>query len=460
MAAALEQSLGLHLQQTLSPQMQQSLNILQAPLFELQGLINQELLQNPVLEGEGGPAGVSLSSLEEPERGNLEEVWSAYYEQAPRYRSVDEETEKHQFLLDSLSRPPGLEEEVIRQLSLLSLSAKEQQIARAIAGNLDETGYFGARLEEVAFACKTTPLAVEEVLRKMQDFLDPPGLAARDLSECLLIQLRRRGREDSLEASLIKSHLDLLGRRRFAEIARLLDLPVERVAAAAQAIGQLDPHPGSRFSSDRNEIVTPEVIVEPEAEGFSVRLNDEALPRLRINNTYKDLLGGERRSNREVREYLRDKLRDGRFLLRALEQRNETILAIAREIVARQEAFLRHGPSALQPMKMSQIAQAVGVHETTVSRAVAGKYMQTPQGVFELRYFFTAGYTTASGETISNESIRQAIAAMVAAENPAKPLSDEAMVKALAQQGLKVARRTIAKYRDQLGILPSHLRKR
>lgn len=461
MAAAMEQLQGLHLQQTLSPQMQQSLHILQAPLLELQTLVARELLENPVLEDEGGSGGISLSAEQDhPNTSSLDEAWSPYYEQAPRYSSSEEASEKHQFLLDSLSQSPSLEEIVRQQLGILDLSERETAIARAIAGNLDETGWFGARLEEVAFHLGVTPLQVEEVLHKLQAALDPPGLAARDLSECLLLQIDRQGRSKSLEATLIRDHLELLGRRKFADIARRLEIPVEAVQEAARRIAQLDPHPGSRFSHHGGEIITPEVLVEPDGDSFDVRLNEEALPRLRINNTYKDLLGGERRSHREVREYLREKLRGGRFFLRALEQRNETILAIAREIVDRQEPFLRQGPSALQPMKMSQIASAVGVHETTVSRAVSGKYMSTPQGLFELRYFFTAGYTSEAGEAVSNESIRQAIAAMVASEPSHKPLSDEAMVRQLATQGLKVARRTIAKYRDQLGILPSHLRKR
>jgi RNA polymerase sigma-54 factor len=441
--------------------MQQSLHILQAPLLELQTIVGRELLENPVLEDESCSTGVSLSAGEDARGGSsLDEAWSPYYEQAPRYRTADEEAEKHQFLLDSMTRPPGLEEIVLEQLSLLDLSPQETRIARAIAGNLDDTGFFGAHLEDIAFGLGVTPLQVEEVLTKLQSFLEPPGLAARGLPECLLIQLQRLGLGEGLEARLIKNHLDLLGRRRFAELAKKLGTSTETIAEAARNIGQLDPHPGNKFSSGSGEIIIPEILVESEGDSFSVRLNDEALPRLRINHTYKDLLGGERRSTREVREYLRDKLRDGRFFLRALEQRNETILAIAREIAQRQEAFLRQGPSALQPMKMSQIAEAVGVHETTVSRAVAGKYMATPQGTFELRYFFTAGYTSATGESISNESIRQAITSMVANENPAKPLSDETIVKKLAAQGLKVARRTIAKYREQLGLLPSHLRKR
>lgn len=463
MAAGFEQLQGLHLQQTLSPQMQQSLHILQAPLLELQTLVEKEMRENPVLEEEGGRGGVSLSEAETgggSSQETLSEVWSPYYEQAPRYSGADEAAEKHQFLMDSLTRPPGLEEEVLGQLGLLDLDGKELEIARAIAGNLEQTGYFGAKVEELAYQLGTTPLRVEEVLEKLQERLDPPGLAARNLPECLLLQLRRQGRGQSLEAELIRKHLDLLGRRKLTDMAKRCGVTQEAVNEACRRIALLEPHPGRRFARSEEEILTPEVLVEEEGDAFEVRLNDEVLPHLRINHTYKDFLGGERRTSREVREYLRGKLRDGRFFMRALEQRNETILAIAREIVQRQEDFLREGPSALHPMKMSQVAEAVGVHETTVSRAVAGKYIRTPQGIFELRYFFTAGYKSESGTEVSNESIRQAMAAMIAAEDPGKPLSDEAIVKRLAGQGVQVARRTIAKYRDQLGVLPSHLRKR
>jgi RNA polymerase sigma-54 factor len=223
-------------------------------------------------------------------------------------------------------------------------------------------------------------------------------------------------------------------------------------------IRQLDPRPGAAFAFDENQVISPDVTVAEEDGEFHVRLNDGDLPNLRLSDGYKDMvgLGGE---GRDVREFLREKIRGGRFFIKCLQQRQQTILAISEEILKRQKDFFVGGPSHLRPMTMSQVAEAVGVHETTVSRAVSGKYMATPHGVFELKYFFTSGYTTEDGGTLSNESVRQAIQELVKTENPKKPLSDQALAEALAGQGIPIARRTIAKYREQLGILPSSMRK-
>jgi len=225
---------------------------------------------------------------------------------------------------------------------------------------------------------------------------------------------------------------------------------------AAEIIAGLDPRPGRAFSSEPEQIITPEVIVEWDGDDYAVRLSGDDIPRLRIADAYKDMVSG---GSREVRDYLRDKIKGGKFFIKSIQQRQQTILNIAREIVARQRDFLDYGPSHLRPMTMSQVADVVGVHETTVSRAASGKYMSTPQGIFEIKYFFTHGYTNSDGESVSNESVRQAIVALVKEENPRKPHSDQEIVRILTGQGLAVARRTVAKYREQLGILPSHLRK-
>lgn len=460
--AALEQSLGLHLQQTLSPQMQQSLHILQAPLQELRTLVARELAENPVLE-EVAPA--------EPEgrvpdavdvRREIDEVWEPYYAQQ-RLSTVAEANERHQFLMDSLTRSETLGEAVREQLTFITWTPEERRIADAIVGNLGATGFLEAKEEEIAFAHKVTPLRVEEVLERMQDILEPPGLAARNLKDCLLIQLRRQGKSASLEAKLIKKHLEQVARRRYQELAKQCKVSVEAIQEAAIRIARLDPNPARAFETEPNVAVIPEVIVEEDGEDFTIRLNRSELPVLRLNNDYKDLLavnGAASRSAVETRDYLREKIRTGRFFLRSLEQRQETLLAIAKEIVQRQRDFMIEGPAALKPMTMSSVAEVVGVHETTVSRAVSGKYISTPHGVFEMKFFFTSGYTTSSGEEISNETVRRALLDLVAAEDPRKPLSDEQICQELAEAGIKVARRTIAKYRDQLHILPSHLRKR
>ena len=329
------------------------------------------------------------------------------------------------------------------------------RIAVELIGNLDEQGYFRTDPADVAYAAESDALEVEKILEKVQEF-DPPGIAARNLGECLFLQLKHQGREYSTEARIVRHHLEELGRKKFPEIASALDVPVQEVQRAAESIAKLDPRPGSAFSTEPEQIVIPEIVVERDGDDYLVRLNSDEIPVLRISDSYKDMLP---ESSREVRDYLRDKIKGGKFFIRSIQQRQQTLMNIGREIVVRQREFLDHGPSHLRPMTMSQVADAVGIHETTVSRAASGKYIATPQGIFEIKYFFTHGYTNSDGEEVSNESVRQAILAIVHSESSKRPHSDQAMVGLLKEQGLSVARRTVAKYREQLDILPSHLRK-
>jgi RNA polymerase sigma-54 factor len=450
--AGMEQTAGMALQQTMSPQMQQSLNILQAPLTELRQLVDTELRENPALE-EVLPEN---PAEERAQKSDLEDQWSDYYAQrATSEPWTKEALEKRQHFFDSQTRPQTLQEHLLEQLLTASWPKPEARIAVEIIGNLDEQGYFRTDSKDVAYAAGSDALEVERVLEKVQEF-DPPGIAARSLGECLFLQLKRQGRQYSTEARIVLHHLEELGRKKLTEIASALDIPVQEVQHAAAAITKLDPRPGRAFSSEPEQIVIPEIIVERDGDDYLVRLSNEEIPVLRISDSYKDMLPD---SSREVRDYLRDKIKGGKFFIRSIQQRQQTLMNIGREIVTRQREFLDHGPSHLRPMTMSQVADAVGVHETTVSRAASGKYIATPQGIFEIKYFFTHGYTNSDGEAVSNESVRQAILALVREESPRHPHSDQDMVRLLNEQGLAVARRTVAKYRDQLGILPSHLRK-
>lgn len=448
----MEQIAGMALQQTMSPQMQQSLNILQAPLTELRQLVATELRENPALEEV-----LPDNPAEEPSRkSEMEDQWNEYYAQ----RSVSEPwtreaLEKRQHFFDSQTKPQTLQEHLLEQLLTASWTKPEARIAIEIIGNLDEQGYFRTDSEDVAYAADTDALEVERVLEKVQEF-DPPGIAARNLGECLFLQLKRQGRQYSTEARIVRHHLEELGRKKIQEIAVALDLPIPEIQQAAEAISKLDPRPGRAFSTEPEQIVIPEITVERDGDDYLVRLSSDEIPVLRISDSYKDMLP---ESSREVRDYLRDKIKGGKFFIRSIQQRQQTLMNIGREIVSRQREFLDHGPSHLRPMTMSQVADAVGVHETTVSRAASGKYIATPQGIFEIKYFFTHGYTNSEGESVSNESVRQAILAIVRDESPKHPHSDQDMVRLLQAQGLAVARRTVAKYREQLNILPSHLRK-
>ena len=451
--AGMQQVAGMAMQQMLSPQMQQSLHVLQAPLTELRQLVDTELRANPALE-EIPPEKPGLSETEEPTP--LQEQWNEYYSQRSGGESWSKEAlEKRQHFLDSQIRPPTLTEHLLEQLHTAAWPREDAGIAVEIIGNLDEGGYLRAEIEEIATSLDTLPQEVEQVLEKVQQF-DPPGIASRNLAECLLRQLKAQGRQYSVETRIVRHHLDELGRKKLNDIAKALHLELPEIQRAAEVIARLDPAPGRAFAEDTNQVVTPEVLVERDGEDYSVTLNSDEIPRLRISDDYKDMLSGD---SKEVRDYLRDKIRGGNFFIRSIQQRQQTILNIAREIVARQRDFMDLGPAHLKPMRMGQVAEAVGVHETTVSRAAAGKFMSTPHGIFEMKYFFTHGYTNSDGEVVSNESVRQAIAQIVKEESPSRPYSDQDIVKLLSDRGMPVARRTIAKYREQLGILPSHLRK-
>ncbi len=457
--AGLEQYQGLSQQQTLSPQMQQSLHILQAPVTELRQLVSTELAENPVLEEvprEERPDDAPDRVREAAD--TLGDEWREYYVQrATAEPWTTEALERRQHFLDSQTRGPTLHEVMSEQLEFERFDERKEAAARVIIGNLDDAGYFRGKIEEAAYPVGCTVLEAEEVLERVQQF-DPPGVAARNLAECLLIQLKRQEQPNSLEIRIIQNHIEDLARRKIPEIARALKVSAADVQRAAENIKKLDPRPGSAFAADENQVINPDVVVFEEGGDFHVALNDEDLPKLRVADDYKDMvgLGGE---GRNVREFLREKIRGGRFFIKCLQQRQQTILAISREILVRQRSFFENGAAHLRPMTMSQVAEAVGVHETTVSRAVSGKFMATPQGVFELKYFFTSGYITEDGESMSNESVRQAIMDLVKGENPKKPLSDQGLAEALAAQGIPIARRTIAKYREQLGILPSNMRR-
>jgi RNA polymerase sigma-54 factor len=458
--AALEMVAGLAQQQTLSPQMQQSLQLLQAPVAELRQLVSTELASNPVLEEEAPLAGHQDPATRE-ERAiekirTLNEEWRDYMPQSGLSGGGGrEDQERRQTLFDSLTNRVTLRDFVVSQSA--GFSPEEQAVVEVIAGNLDKDGYLRTEAAELAREADVDERFLRSCLEKVRSF-DPPGVAAVDLADCLLLQLSRAGEGNGLPARLLRYHLPQLARHRYQELSREIRVPVADIKAAARRIAALEPLPGRPFEVTEEQGVIPDLIVIEHEERFLVRLNEEELPRLRINQEYKDLLAG-RGENEELLLYLREKIKGARVFLRSLQQRQQTLLAIGNEIVARQEEFFRRGPAALKPLIMSQVADAVGLHVTTVSRAVSGKFMETPRGFLEMRYFFTPGFQNSDGTSVSNESVKDAIREIVEKESASAPLSDQEIVSLLDGRGLRVARRTIAKYRDQLGILPSHLRK-
>jgi RNA polymerase sigma-54 factor len=470
----MQQTQSLALQQVLSPQLQQSLLVLQTPLLELRNLVQQEMETNPVLEELADEPGVDERNEVEPSAddnfknefeklASLDEEWRDYMAQSASNssdgRRSKEAQDKRQFVFDSIPVQETLQQNLIGQLNQSVLSASDRKAAELIIGNIDDNGFLQSTPEEMALNSGIPKEAFEKMLALIQSFY-PSGVGARDLRECLLIQLARGGKERSLEYKIVSEHMEDLGRRRFPEIARRMGISVEEVQKAADNIARLNPRPGQVFAAAPQNYVLPDVMVEKVDGEYQISSNNEQIPHLRISNLYKDIIASGNTQTSEVKDYIRDKIRSGKFLIRSIHQRQQTILNIARQIVARQRDFLEHGPSHLKPMTMGDVADAVGLHETTVSRAVSGKYMATPQGVFEMKYFFTSGYQTATGESLSNTSVKEAILDLVKHENGSAPLSDHEIVEILGERGIPIARRTVAKYRTELNILPSHMRRK
>ena len=471
----MQQRQSLALQQVLSPQLQQSLLILQTPLLELRNLVQQEMETNPVLEELPEESGANERSEAEAaadenfrnefeKLASLDEEWRDYMAQSAGSnfdgrRASKDADEKRQFLFDSIPVQETLQQNLIAQLNQTVLSADDRKAAELIIGNIDDDGFLQSTTEEMALNSGIPQDDFERVLGLIQTF-HPAGVGARDLRECLLMQLRRQGKEYSLEQGIVSEHMDDLGRHRFVEIARRMAISVEDVQKAADNIARLNPRPGQIFAAAPQNYVLPDVILEKVDGEYQISFNNEQIPHLRISNLYKDIIASGEAQSSDVKDYIRDKIRSGKFLIRSIHQRQQTIMNIAQQIVSRQLDFLEHGPSHLKPMTMAEVAETVGVHETTVSRAVSGKYMATPQGVFEMKYFFTGGYQTATGESLSNTSVKQAVLELVKHESGSAPLSDHEIVGILTERGIPIARRTVAKYRSELNILPSHMRRK
>jgi RNA polymerase sigma-54 factor len=496
MAQSLQLSQKMALSQVLAPQLQQSLALLQAPTLELKALVEQELQQNPVLEelasadmdheektirGEADrdaadpaepPPDTTFDPATEKTNGEPVDDFQAEFDKLAQVdqewrdhfsatnvplRQSEEEEEKRQYMFDSLVANTSLQESLLEQVRLSELDEEQQQIAEMIIGNIDDRGYLRATVPELAFSTNIPAEKIEAVLKVIQSF-HPAGVACRDLRECLMLQLERTDRTYTPEYQILDKCFDALGKRKLPEIARVLSADTVDVQEAVARIALLEPNPGRDFTVENQQYVVAEIFVNKVGEDFAVTSNNDQVPHLRISNHYKDIMA-QAASSQEVREWIRDKIRAGKFLIKSLHQRQETILNIAKEILKRQRDFMDKGVAFLRPMTMVQVAEQVGVHETTVSRAVSGKYMQTPQGVFEMKYFFTSGIKTTSGEGMSNTSVKDMINEMIKVEDTAKPLSDEEIVKRLCEKGVVIARRTVAKYRAELNILPSHLRK-
>ncbi len=510
----LGQDLRLRQQLVMTPQLQQAIKILQLSLPELEAVVQSELDQNPMLElldhspteaaspetipDDEGP-GVSDEPLQpEPERslenGSDTEQWSVdgppavehadgihseardaavdirendrldkldWREYLETYSNNWQESgggrgdsEERPNALENLStRRSSLEDHLVWQLRLSNLDADAQRIGAAIIYNLNDDGYMVAPLEELAAQLEVDPARVEQVLKRLQKF-DPPGVGARDLRECLLLQLQNLGMEESLAARVVRDHLDLLEKHRYAEIAKQLGVAVETVGQASKVISLLEPKPARDYGGDEPTYIAPDVYITKVGDEYMVTLNREAVPQLRLASYYQRVLHDDG-ANAQTREYLQERLRSAKWLVKSIYQRQQTILKVAGSIVKFQRAFFDRGISQLRPLVLKNVADDIGMHESTISRATANKYAHTPQGIFELKFFFTSGVKGASGEDVSAETVKEQIRAMVANEPPNNPLSDQAIAEMLRVREINIARRTVAKYRQALGILPS-----
>lgn len=455
------------LSQHLSLELRQKLAVLQTPTHELDLLVRQEMQQNPVLELEGGIDSSLESSAEDPADDDWDEELNKMARMDDEWQPMPgksmvtpEEDERRQFLMESLTKPVTLAEHVEGQLLGMRFDQEEKEDILRLLGHLNDNGWLKKPLAEIAIE-EDRPLEEVEFAQEMLLTLDPAGLGATDLRQCLMVQLERENRTKVLEYHILDECFILLSRRKFEEIAVHFEVEVEDVQAAAERITALNPRPARDFD-DTPAIgfhVQPEMTIEKQSGSWVVVVHREVTPSLRISQFYKSMMA-EADGKKDVRDFIRDHIKKGRFFIEMLAQRQQTIQKVAEQIVARQEDFFEIGPSSLKPMTMADIATAIGVHESTISRTVAGKFANTPHGVFELRSFFTSGMATFTGEAVSGRAVEAAMKEIISAEDQGHPLNDKEIAARLGERGIRMSRRTVVKYRDRLGILPSALRRR
>lgn len=463
----------------LAPQLQHSLKILQAPAVELRSSILAELQANPLLE-ELAIDRISIEEqCEEPDANELEQAEEmefnaddfralermseemrdhyALENHGQPYSSEDEKRREH--FINSLTTTVSLQQHLIEQAELTDCSEQEHAALLYLIGSLDDNGFLTESLSNIALTSHIPYGAVQQASETLKHF-DPPGIGSKDVQDCLATQLKRQGRDQSIAAHILRNHFQRLIRRRIPEIGRKLGVSTEDIQDAIEEIASLDPAPGRHFSPDSNAVIEPDVTVFKNEYGeWEIELNNDHIPRLRISNTYKDMLAKGTLSKTE-KEFMLERMRSGKFLINSIEQRQQTIKCVTLKVLKFQHNFFEAGLSKLRPLTMNMIAQDVGVHETTVSRAIANKYIRTPHGIFPFKYFFTPGYNSGSGESVSNKTIKDMISQIIEHENPSKPNSDQGIVNILSEKNIQIARRTVAKYREELGILPTNLRRR
>ncbi len=465
----------------MTPQLQQAIKLLQLSRMELADVIQQELEENPILE-----EGADAQDEQEPQQEastfedetpvvveELKEVkgdgeglndidWQTYlegYSLGGTTADSYEEDEERPSFENLLTRKSTLFDHLMWQLNLSRLGEQQRHIAGEIIGNIDENGYLQADLDEIATATGVSPQAVCEVLAIVQEF-DPPGIASRNLQECLLRQAKILGMEGSLVETILRQHIADLETRRYQAIAKAQGVSLDEVLAAAKLISTFDPRPGLPYGQEDVHYIIPDIFVHKIGEEYVVVLNDEGLPNLRINSFYRNALAKGSRVDPKAGEYIQEKLRGAVWLIKSIHQRQRTIYRVTKSIVKFQRDFFDKGIAFLKPLVLRDVAEDIEMHESTISRVTTNKYVQTPQGLFELKFFFNSGINTTEGDSLASESVKNKIREIIGAENNKKPFSDQKIVEILREHGIEIARRTVTKYREMLHIGSSTERKR
>jgi RNA polymerase sigma-54 factor len=485
MALEIRQVQKLAQQLVMTPQLQQAIKLLQLSRIELQEMVTTELQENPVLEevpasevetaeqarSEAQPG--AAENVEEPvlnrELSAVDKIgtldWQEYIDTHSNSmhgsltaEAISDDGEGPPSWENSLTKKTSLEDHLIWQLRLSKISEREENIGLYIIGNLTENGYLAMSLEDVCNATEATLEETEAVLRRIR-FFDPVGVASRDLRECLLAQLESLGLSDHLAARIVADHLGHLESKRYEKLARELGVGIDEIADAAHVIGSLEPKPSRGFEQDEVRTVLPDVFVEKVGDDYVIYLNDDGVPRLRVSSLYRRMVGQEGEAEEQARQYLQEKVRAATWLIKSIQQRQQTLFRVTQSIFKFQRDFLDHGVSQLKPMVLRDVAEDIHMHESTVSRATANKYVYTPQGLFELKFFFQSGIRGGNGEDVASETVKEKIRGIIAAENPQKPYSDQHIAAMLSTNAIEIARRTVAKYREAMGILPSSKRR-
>ena len=476
MAIELRQQLKLTQQLIMTPQLQMAIKLLQLSRLELMDAIRQEMEENPTLEelqestAKDHPDEESLAQLQPVEKTKEVTIdekltndidWSNYIDEynSPgkvRMETEDRDTPQYEAFI---SHKESLSDHLLWQLLMSSPSAEEKRLGSLIIGNLNKDGYLQSSSEDLALQGGVTAEDIEEVLFLLQSF-DPVGVCARDLKECLLLQAHALGLKNTLVTRIINDHIHHLENKNYKAICRALKVTMEEVIAAINVITNMEPKPGRLFSEDEPQYITPDIYVYKTEDDFVVVVNDDGLPKLRVNSFYKQAIAQKKEVSGNARDYIQDKLRSAAWLIRSIHQRQKTIYKVMQSILKYQRDFFDKGITHLKPMVLRDVAEDIGMHESTISRVTTNKYAYTPQGIFELKYFFNSSIKRVYGDAIASASVMAKIKHLIEGENPRKPHSDSKMAELLKAENIDIARRTVAKYREMMGVLPSSKRKK